>query len=85
MNARSKTVLAVATALTLFAVTPALAFPAWQCTAKNARGAKYTASAWGVFSQQVKERASAKALAACVQDTVIVQSCVIITCTQTAN
>ena len=84
MNARSKTVLAIATVVTIFAVTPAMAFPSWQCTAKNARGAKYTASAWGVFSQQVKERAGAKALAACAADTVIVRSCHITTCTQLA-
>ncbi len=64
MRFRSKTLLAAIAAATLLTATPALAFN-WQCTAKNARGQKFTATAFGLFSAYVKQRAMDKAMVKC--------------------
>lgn len=83
MNAfQSKVLLAVAVATVLFAASPAAA-AAWVCTAKNARGANYTASAIGVFSLVVRDRARTKAIAVCRANSVVPASCYIVSCTKT--
>lgn len=65
----------------------AMAAPAnaasWLCTARNARGATFSAQAIGVFSVAVRQRAVNQALNVCFANTVIKQSCVIINCNRT--
>lgn len=79
---QSKVLFALAAATVLFAASPASA-AAWVCTAKNARGANYTASAIGVFSLVVRDRARVKALAVCRANSVVPASCYIVSCTKT--
>ena len=63
----------------LMAASPAFAVT-WTCTAKNAAGASYTASAVGPRSLVVQERARAKALAACHANSVAPGTCYIVGC-----
>jgi hypothetical protein len=78
---QSKTLMAAIAAGTLLAASPALAFT-WQCTAANARGAKYAASASGVVSAIVRDRAGAKAVAVCRPNSAHPASCHVISCTR---
>ena len=80
----SKALLALIAAGTLLAATPALAFPAWQCTAKNARGAKYTAATIGIVSAVVHERAKAKAVTFCALGS-LAPTCRVVSCIQIAK
>ncbi len=79
---QSKALFAFAVATVLFAASPASA-ATWACTAKNASSVSYTASAIGVFSLVVRDRARAKALAACRAKSVVPASCYVVSCTKT--
>lgn len=78
----SKVLLAFAATAFVLAATPTSA-AVWVCTAKNARAANYTASAFGVFSQVVKDRARAKALSACAANSLVPATCYIKACNKT--
>ena len=78
----SKILLTLAATTIVLAASPASA-AVWVCTAKNARGANYTSTAFGLFSQVVKDRAKAKALAACAANTVVPATCYIVSCAKT--
>ena len=79
---QSKVLLGLAAAAIVFAASPASA-ATWQCTAKNARGAAYTAVAIGVYSAIVHDKARAKALAKCAAGSVYPATCYIASCTKT--
>ena len=70
-NLRSRVLLLAVTAGLVAAASPAFA---WVCTAKNARGATY--SAVGIFHDVVASRALAK----CKADSVAPGTCVIVNC-----
>jgi hypothetical protein len=71
MNLRSITIAVAGVAGIMLAASPAFA---WVCTAKNARGALYTAV--GVFSAPTQARAIAK----CRANSAAPNSCVIVSC-----
>lgn len=71
MTTTSRLVLAAATAGFVLAASPAFA---WVCTAKNARGALYSAS--GI----VRVNVVARALAKCRANSVLPGSCYIVRC-----
>lgn len=75
---QSLVLIGLASATVLLAAAPASALT-WTCTAQNLRGQKFSASAVGVISQAVYDRARIKAHAKC--DTVSAV-CSIVNCTK---
>lgn len=77
---RSKTILALVAAGTLLATTPAFAFVAVTCTAKNSRGTKFTNEYFGLFQVDSRMSARSYAMAECKAKSSNPDSCKVTTC-----
>jgi hypothetical protein len=80
---RSRLVMAALAAGTLLATSPAFAFVAVECTAKNSAGKKYTSEIFGWFEWDSRVSATSYAMAACKAGSKNPASCTISVCTKT--
>jgi hypothetical protein len=76
---RNIAIAAAAASALMLAATPSFAVT-WTCSAKNASGKSYSASANGPRTLVVRERAGAKALTACRAGSAAPLTCYIVGC-----